>query len=674
MTSVLVLCDHASPQAASGRFDRELSINQSAPERNMRIEVRNISHWLLSTLAPVTRDLLDIATYVYYADNSVSRGTLRDVFNEAWRRRFTFVAPVREFDLWRQESVKAKLIAALEYLTDDEFEFIFVERQRTPEQLVIRGMREQLPPCPGADCISLFSGGMDSLAGAVYLHVAGRKPVLVSHQSRPVLTRLQRELSRQLRKRFPSSEFPRLGVWINRMGRRAMESSQRSRSFLFLALGTLVMHELGLTDLMVCENGITTFNLPRLGQTTGTLASRSTHPRFIRLFRELGCEVLGVDFKIETPFVWKTRGEVVEILKKYGCDDLVPLTVSCAQSRRPKIHPHCGLCSQCVDRRFAVLHAGLDAPDELNQYEKNIFTDALEEGQEIAQAMSPVRFALDMRGRNVDSFCQEYGQVYDAIDSLPGEAEDVLQKVFDLHRRFADEVHSVMARERGRNWDKIYNREYPDNCLFTITGPESPRRPDAIIGQRASELAERLRQCPVGETGPFQDVVEDVLSFLFCEDTSPEYALRKPDPQSKSDQGYTRRDLLFENRATEGFWAEARREYAASRVVADAKNYKDELDGEAVTSFASKYLRAYGVGRLGIVVARRVPIETRSAVSRNDRLPGAIEAQRNQWRDSGKMIILLSDDDLVEMMQTKAMGRDPTDLLRDRVFTLKARM
>jgi hypothetical protein len=154
----------------------------------------------------------------------------------------------------------------------------------------------------------------------------------------------------------------------------------------------------------------------------------------------------------------------------------------------------------------------------------------------------------------------------------------------------------------------------------------------------------------------------------------PEQALRRPASQSETDQGYERRDLVFENRAVEGFWAEAKHEYDAAGVIFDAKNYGSEIDGSVVRD-VSKYLKEYGLGRLGVVVAREVPTEARAPATRSTRIPSAVEEQKTQWRDPPrKMIILLSEDDLVEMLTLKANGRDPTDLLRDRVYALKARM
>ncbi len=674
MGNILALCDNAKPSGPIEGFDDVLHINQNPPGRNLRLEVWNISHWLLRKLDSVNRDLLDIAAFIYYADNSVRRGTEKDLFQENWVRRFTFVIPVRELEIWQRETVTSNLIDLLEYLTEDKFTFIFTQREEVPEQLSFKTISDALPPSPNADGVALFSGGLDSLAGAVYLNANERRPVLVSHQTRPSLVKLQRTLTPFLRKLPAKWSFPHLGVKINRVGgNNARESSQRSRSFLFLTLGSLVANELEFNKLEVFENGITSFNFPRLAQVLGSQATRSTHPRVIMLFQDLASELFGKQFSIETPFIWKTRREIIDLLIQHGCEDLIPLASSCAQSRRTIIHPHCGTCSQCVDRRFAVASAGLNMPDELDGYEVNIFTDALDEGDAKMQAVSAVNFAHDLRRRDIDSFCIKFGEVYDAIDSLPGDSEQNIQAIYDLHQRYAEDVSNVMGVEIGKNWENAYANELPDQCLVMLAGPSAHRRPDTLISRRAEELIHRLIETPVGKAKPLEDIIEEIFIFLFCEDLPPARALSEPIAQSKTDQGYHERDLIFQNRASEGFWMNAGREYDASGIIVDAKNYTKEINGDTVVGFSGKYLKKHGLGRLGIIAARKVPQETKEAVSQNTRTHGAIEAQKNEWRTQEKMVILLGEDDIVEMLEMKSRREFPTELLLDRIFTLKSR-
>ena len=445
---------------------------------------------------------------------------------------------------------------------------------------------------------------------------------------------------------------------------------------MYLALGSVIAYELGFNELIVCENGVTSFNIPRSEQINGTLATRSTHPRFVDLFERLVSEIYGRDFNIQNPFIWKTRAEVLEILKENECEYLLPLSSSCALSHRPRIHPHCGTCSQCIDRRFAISYKRLDALDELNAYEKNIFLDDIDEGEDRIQAVSAVKFAMDLLKRdNIDLFCEHYGEVFEAVESSPGDPEEVLKSIYDLHYRFATELREVMRAEHGRNWDKLYTGELPENSLLMLTRPGGLALPDASLALKTEGLIQKLRKTPAGDSKPFEDLTEEIFKFLFCEGIPPEESLNIPQVQFSSDQGYTKRDLVFENRASEGFWGEGKKEYNANGIIVDAKNYQDEISGDTVRGFASKYIKPYGLGRLGFVVARQIPPDIKAPVSQKNRPSGAVKAQKDQLRDSPHSVIIILDEaDLIEMLRMKTMSINPTELLRDRIFTLRARL
>jgi hypothetical protein len=78
---------------------------------------------------------------------------------------------------------------------------------------------------------------------------------------------------------------------------------------------------------------------------------------------------------------------------------------------------------------------------------------------------------------------------------------------------------------------------------------------------------------------------------------------------------------------------------------------------------------------LGFIVAREVPSQTQALASMNERPASAVEKQKSLWRDfPHRMIILLGEGDLVKMLNMKISGQDPTDLLSDRIYTLKSRM
>ena len=90
----------------------------------------------------VAVDLLELAAYVYAADQAVTRGGTAEVdYGDNWRRRYRFEVPVRCPAVWGRPDVRAALGAALEFLTDDVYEFGFhpAESPRPSSQYLFEG-------------------------------------------------------------------------------------------------------------------------------------------------------------------------------------------------------------------------------------------------------------------------------------------------------------------------------------------------------------------------------------------------------------------------------------------------------------------------------------------------------------------------------------------------------
>src|SRR5262249_32635630 len=155
----------------------------------------------------------------------------------------------------------------------------------------------------------------------------------------------------------------------------AKESTHRTRSFSYAALGCVTARLLNLDRIKFFENGVMSLNLPPVAQVVGARATRTTHPQALHGFRTLMSALFGHDFDVVNPFAWMTKWEVVARIAANGFADLIPDTRSCTRVRDMTIlHPHCGHCSQCIDRRFAVLAAGQGQNDPVDAYKVDLFT------------------------------------------------------------------------------------------------------------------------------------------------------------------------------------------------------------------------------------------------------------------------------------------------------------
>jgi hypothetical protein len=104
-----ILCGSVSDASLPVGDPRPLHLRMWGSHRNVHLTIEDVRREMVREVPPEFLDLLDIATYVYCADQAVTRGGsgVEDV-GESWRRRPFFRIPVRKPDLWRGGDVLAK--------------------------------------------------------------------------------------------------------------------------------------------------------------------------------------------------------------------------------------------------------------------------------------------------------------------------------------------------------------------------------------------------------------------------------------------------------------------------------------------------------------------------------------------------------------------------------------
>lgn len=521
MTRALIQCDGASASASllSETWDEQIAINHMGLARDLNLRIENISHAVLQNVDDRASDFVRIAAYVYAADQSVSRGGVADVYGRKWSREMALAIPVLDASFWNQNEVQQHLSEVLLFLTGDTCRFEFTQAQPGSIQPVL-AFDHNAPLYDHPDSIILFSGGADSLSAVVQLvESESRRPILVSHRSTPRHDALQTRLALLLRQRLNGWVFPHISVWVHRTGTEASETTQRSRSFLFLTLGVIVARQLDIRDVFIPDNGVVSLNLPKTPQLAGTLASRSTHPKFVRRFQELCDLVFPGKVRIENPLLYCTRAEALSILHNRGCTDLLQETVSCAKARgRPAATPHCGVCSQCVDRRFGSLAAGLEKHDLSERYGKDIFIDHLAEGEARTQAESYVRYAIEIDSSSDDSLFQRFGELYDCILPDDPNPDNTARKLISLLRRHAEQVLSVTKDILQQHATSFVKGNLPSTCLLRLVATGSHlRSPRSAYVEQITEILQQALPKAFQSKSPasehlLQDATEAALS------------------------------------------------------------------------------------------------------------------------------------------------------------------
>ena len=443
----------------------------------IRLNTQRLSTVLGHQCSPVTWDLLDLAAYVYVADQMVGRGGRKEFeYGQKWRRHFRFEVGVREPDIWNHFEVKDALIETLTFLSDDDYEFVFV-RSESPN-VVEDYLFEEANDSSVHDYreVLLFSGGIDSLCGAVNeMFVSHRRPVLVSHWANPKTLSRQEELVRDFRDAvdLPRSMQPlHITLTLNKKKHLTRDFDQRCRSFVFASLGAIVATGLGLDGFRLCENGITSLNLPISPQIVGARASRTTHPRSLRLLGQLVSEIAEEPFQLENPFLWQTKCEIVDSLARHSAAHLIGLTRSCGGTlQSSNAHPHCGKCSQCIDRRLAIVAAGLESHDPETGYRLPLFVGERKEALEQMTLAAYVETCRQLHLMSPPDFFKKYGEIGRALSEMGISVDQAAEAIFQLHRRHACQVRLALERGMQLHADRFVARDLPDTCLIRLMEP-----------------------------------------------------------------------------------------------------------------------------------------------------------------------------------------------------------
>jgi hypothetical protein len=171
------------------------------------------------------------------------------------------------------------------------------------------------------------------------------------------------------------------------------------------------------------------------------------------------------------------------------------------------------------------------------------------------------------------------------------------------------------------------------------------------------KLINELKLCPAGHEGwaEYQRLIGRILSDLFCP------PLIQPLAEHSDASRANRRDFIFPNYASDGFWHFLRTRYAADYIVVDAKNGKGKITKAHVLQMVN-YLKVHGVGLFGIILCR------------SGANPGARVTIREHWLSHNKLVIVLDDSDLENMLLAKAAGGDSATVLSDRIQEFRLSM
>lgn len=298
---------------------------------------------------------------VWAADKVAPRAAAPD----AWTRGLVLHFPTTA--AW--SGLTPRLARLLNFLTGDDWTL------KPRKGRIDLGLAGKWPHPWEPQAVCLFSGGLDSLVGAVDQLEAGQRLLLVSHHDFGQLASVQQALAAALTGHYGPARVHHLNLRVQFP--EAPELTLRSRSLLYLALGLTAAAAFGDDlPLLMPENGWISLNPPLTLNRLGAYSTRTTHPYFLGQLTGLWREA-GISHPLVNPYQEATKGEMLErcrnrpLLRK-----LFSLTVSCARpvASRWQRQPAgaCGYCYPCLLRRAALHRLGWDEGDD---YRVDVLTD-----------------------------------------------------------------------------------------------------------------------------------------------------------------------------------------------------------------------------------------------------------------------------------------------------------
>lgn len=434
--------------------------------RDFQINHRAISEAIMRPLTSRMVDLLRISASIYFLDRLIPRD--RRHGPRGWIRTISYSLEVQEPDFWTASPVRELLHEALNFVSGDRWNLEFRQSDVLPGSAY--ACQQSIDPHFLGETrrVFLYSGGLDSATGLAKQMVESPRVMnlAVTIQHRTDLGGTVKEQLRRLAVHTGADFIPVVVPF--EMGApkslgQAEETSQRTRSFLFVATGGIVAAAAGSSELELYESGVGAINVPLLAGMEGSQATRSAHPRFLKLMSRLLEQVVGHRLEVRLPFMAMTKGDLAKDVDKLVLQELAQSTISCAhfpvRLEKGDKWKSCGVCPACIFRRVALHAAGITEPGDVYQHDLFsvpssplppkklryltaylLLVDSL---RELDAGELPLLVTQHLRGTNL---------------LQPGESP---QAYLDLFRRYRSDWYGLLEQARRDGWALLNRIDVP---------------------------------------------------------------------------------------------------------------------------------------------------------------------------------------------------------------------
>ncbi|TPQ40119.1 hypothetical protein C2U70_05780 [Bradyrhizobium guangdongense] len=162
------------------------------------------------------------------------------------------------------------------------------------------------------------------------------------------------------------------------------------------------------------------------------------------------------------------------------------------------------------------------------------------------------------------------------------------------------------------------------------------------------QLEDHLRQNTLSPSD-YEKLCQEVFVYLFDPDL---YGFQR---QSQTTDGANRYDFICRIKPGNSFWDAVRNDFRTRAILFECKNYEQGIGPDQVYS-TERYLFTGGLRTVCFLISRMPPTD------------GALRAAQGAMREAGKLILLLSNSDLIAMIKLKGEPGGPENYLDERIW------
>lgn len=405
-------------------------------------------------------DWIDVAMAVYVADRLSFREL--EKYRDNWKRNFDLKIAVRNLEIWSNQDIQNELKNVLSFYTDDDWEFEFVLLESYNR---LSSINNKLPiPPTKYPRVALYSGGLDSFAGAVHeiSNDSESSFILVSGATNNRQESQQNRQIKEIIKQYPTIEIihqtVKFGFNWKGSEHSKEENSQRTRGFLFTTLGAVTALNAGVDVLEIYENGIGAVNLPYDNSQVGTMNSRGVNPLSLLRMEKFIQKLTGCDFQIKNLYLFQTKGEMCRHQAVKDLANAISLTFSCdGFPVQAAGKPQCGVCTSCLLRRLSIENADLTDFDDGEHYLTDLASDTSQPSFAQLNDLRAMEWQYQVINNCLSSkdawhnFILEYPILQTIVSELAdcenSQSEDIQNKILLLYSQYCAEWESFSARQ-----------------------------------------------------------------------------------------------------------------------------------------------------------------------------------------------------------------------------------